>query len=134
MNRARVHAREDALVAHVDDEVWIDWRDAAEDAREAGALAGDRVPRHADHRRVHAPILVDLEIPMRFVVRLVPQLHRFDHESRSQVEMLCLDALDFDVRHESRRGLLRLPAQQPHRLSIAVQRPHVHIRAASANA
>src|SRR5690606_918097 len=68
-----------ALARQVQEEAGVDRRDAAEHPGEAGPLRGDRRRRGADHRRVDGPVLVDVEIPVREVVRLVPELDGLDH-------------------------------------------------------
>ena len=62
------------------DEVGIDRRDAAEHARQRRVLgARPRRPRARPSRRSVAQSGIDLEVPVRHVVRLVPEHHRFDH-------------------------------------------------------
>src|SRR5690606_26829472 len=70
---------EDALRSEVLDEVRVDRRDPAEHAGEGRAFGGHGRGRDLHHFRVDPPVRIDLEIPVRLVVRLVPELHRFDH-------------------------------------------------------
>jgi hypothetical protein len=84
---------EDALPLHVVDELRIDGRDAAQHARETAALGADGLARALDHVAEARPVGIDLEVPVRLVVGLVPEHDGFDHGSLGasrRVGGLCL--------------------------------------------
>jgi hypothetical protein len=81
VHRHRVHLVENALTLHVLDEQRVDRRDAAEHAGQISVLGRHRLPCEARHLGEAGPFRVDLEIPVRLVVGLVPDHHRFDHGS-----------------------------------------------------
>ena len=51
---------------------------AAERARQPGVLSLYRVAGELHHLAKDSPVAIDLEVPVRLVVRLVPEHHRFD--------------------------------------------------------
>ena len=69
---------EHTLSLHAANESRVDRRDPAEDARERGVDAADRVGGAARHVRKNHPLRIELEIPMREIVRFVPKHHRFN--------------------------------------------------------
>src|SRR3981081_3953592 len=82
-----IHVVEDTLRFHVQDKVWINGRNAAQDFEEVrrlgfyGGGGGGRV-RHGGE---NFPARIELEVPMRLIVGLVPEHYRFDHAEASQL-------------------------------------------------
>ena len=72
-------AVERALCLHVGDEIRVDRRDAAENPGQARRLGRDRLAGQPAHARKPRPVRVELGVPMRLVVRLVPDHRGFDH-------------------------------------------------------
>lgn len=70
---------EHAVVFHTADEERVDWRYSAEYLRQFRILGCDGVGGDNCHLRKQAPFRIDFRIPMRFVVRLVPDHCSFDH-------------------------------------------------------
>ncbi len=58
----------------------IDRRHAAKHTHEAGILGGDGLAGQAGHAREDIPLGIQFGVPVRLVVRLVPDLHRLDHD------------------------------------------------------
>lgn len=80
MGRNGVDVVEHALRFHKSEEVRINRRNSAEHAREPGIDLPDRSRGQLCHMGKAAPVRIDLRIPMRLVVRLVPDHGGFDHE------------------------------------------------------
>jgi hypothetical protein len=70
---------EHAAALHVAHEGRINRRDAAEHDWQCGPRTADRFAGSNGQVREHRPIRIDQEIPMRLVVRLVPDLGSLDH-------------------------------------------------------
>jgi hypothetical protein len=68
-----------ALAGEVGDEQRIDRRNTAQYTRQTRHLCRNRVAGQKRHSGEAFPVGIELEIPMRFVVRLVPQHYSFDH-------------------------------------------------------
>ena len=79
MHRQRVDRRKDAMRLDLAHPVRIDGRHAAENARDVRIHRGDGVAG-ADHAiGEQGPFGIEGEIPVRLVVRLVPEHGGFDH-------------------------------------------------------
>jgi hypothetical protein len=72
---------EHAIAFEALDEEGVDRRDAAEHALDGRIDGMDRLGRFGQGRRQHRPVGVDLRVPMRFVVGLVPDHGCFDHSA-----------------------------------------------------
>lgn len=79
MHRDAIEHVEHALPLHVLDELWIDGGYAAEHLCELGRLFANRCRCELHHGCEPRPVLIDLEVPMRLVVRLISKHYRFDH-------------------------------------------------------
>jgi hypothetical protein len=81
VHRYCVDLVKNALPFEVADEVNVDRRHSAENPHQARTRGGNsfacRYRQFGESREVG----IDLRIPVRFVVRLVPYLHRFDHSA-----------------------------------------------------
>src|SRR5688572_13187204 len=58
----------------------VNRRNTAEHALQRGIHSGDFVGRQLYHFRKGVPLRIDLEIPVRLVVRLIPEHHRVYHD------------------------------------------------------
>ena len=75
-----VHPIEDAEILHARHKCRIDWRDAPEDLGDVRVHLRDRVRRQHCHFGISTPIGIELGVPMRLVVRFVPDHRSFNHE------------------------------------------------------
>ena len=78
VHRDRVQIIERALGREAADELGVDRRNAAEHARQARRFGGDRLAGEPRHAREARPAGIGFEVPVRLVVRLVPDHRRFD--------------------------------------------------------
>src|SRR5439155_24295568 len=65
-------------------------RDASEHAADRGPLRFYGIGREIEHAGVRAPVRIQVEVPVREVVRLVPQHYGFNHELASGTRTLPL--------------------------------------------
>ncbi len=79
MHRHAVQMVEQAIALQQGNELRINGRDSAQDQGQRRAQFPDANGGHSRHLGELLPVRVHLEVPMRQVVRLVPQLDCFDH-------------------------------------------------------
>ena len=79
MNRHGVNMLEYAGCLHPIHEGWVDWRNAAQDAGQGRMNRANGFSGEHGHLREAAPARIELQIPMRLVVRLIPYFDSFDH-------------------------------------------------------
>ena len=61
----------------------IDGRHAAQDTSETRVLGCDCIARQSNQTSELLPRRINLHVPMRFIVRLIPDLRGFNHRSNS---------------------------------------------------
>ena len=79
VNCNHVNVIHDAVAAEQLHKIGIDGREAAERDLQLGIDPANLTGRRHDHSGEHLPVWIDFEVPVRKVVRLIPQHHRFDH-------------------------------------------------------
>jgi hypothetical protein len=80
VNGNHIHILENAFRCEGANEMFVDRRDAAKNPQQARPLRCDRPACGIRHAREQRKVGIDLGIPVRFVVRFVPDFHRFDHQ------------------------------------------------------
>ena len=75
-----VYGITDAPPKEVADEQRVDRRNTTQHARQARRHTRQTLAGQADHFREQGPLRVLVAVPVRQVVRFVPQHHRLDHE------------------------------------------------------
>jgi hypothetical protein len=79
VHRYDINRIKHAQIAHPSNEKSIDRRNAAQHTYQPRVSPLHSLRGSTDHGRKLFPFRIDLEIPMRLVIRLIPKHHCFDH-------------------------------------------------------
>src|ERR1044071_9655529 len=79
MYRDHINCIQHPIAAQELDEVWIDGRNSSQNNLQIRINLPDRPRARQRHMRKHLPVRINLEIPMREIIRLVLYHYRLDH-------------------------------------------------------